>query len=275
MPFAADALAAAVARQTGSQVIVPPNPGAVGALGIALLARRSLAWDSRSALDLARFLAARVEQKATFVCQATVGCGGTGNRWRIDSLKTLVREERQVFRWGGACALYDKGTRRVKRGTGRRSVPRTRGAGGGVHTSASAPLLAQAAISMNRTAPDRAPSRRAAATMFARVAVVSLRPLAPPPKTISADSRQRVAGSKSCGCAGQSVGSLAQGEPAALHKRSHTPRPPSRTEPPALSCAGALVEDEFMLKGLFPFFATYLHELGFELLDIGGATRRL
>jgi predicted CoA-substrate-specific enzyme activase len=42
MPFAADALAAAVARQTGSEVIVPPNPGTVGALGIALLAAREL-----------------------------------------------------------------------------------------------------------------------------------------------------------------------------------------------------------------------------------------
>src|SRR6516165_2540186 len=42
MPFSADALAAAVARQTGSEVIVPPNPGTVGALGIALLAAREL-----------------------------------------------------------------------------------------------------------------------------------------------------------------------------------------------------------------------------------------
>jgi activator of 2-hydroxyglutaryl-CoA dehydratase len=33
MPFSADALAAAVARCTGSRVIVPPNPGTVGALG--------------------------------------------------------------------------------------------------------------------------------------------------------------------------------------------------------------------------------------------------
>ncbi len=38
MPFSSNALAAAVARQTGSEVIVPPNPGGVGALGIALLA---------------------------------------------------------------------------------------------------------------------------------------------------------------------------------------------------------------------------------------------
>ena len=40
MPFASDALAAAVARLTGSEVVVPPDPGTVGALGIALLASR-------------------------------------------------------------------------------------------------------------------------------------------------------------------------------------------------------------------------------------------
>ena len=38
MPFASDALAAAVARQTGAEVIVPPKPGLMGAIGIALLA---------------------------------------------------------------------------------------------------------------------------------------------------------------------------------------------------------------------------------------------
>src|SRR6516165_10243268 len=56
MPFAADALAAAVARQTGSEVIVPPNPGTVGALGIALLAARELNIASLMPLDPARFL---------------------------------------------------------------------------------------------------------------------------------------------------------------------------------------------------------------------------
>ncbi len=33
MPFSADALAAAVARQTGSEVIIPPNPGHGGRAG--------------------------------------------------------------------------------------------------------------------------------------------------------------------------------------------------------------------------------------------------
>ncbi len=114
MPFASDALAAAVARQTGGEIIIPPNPGTVGALGIALLARGTISLDRADGLDLDRFLSARVERKDTFVCQATVGCGASGNHCRIDSLTTVVLGERRVFRWGGACALYDKGTRRIK-----------------------------------------------------------------------------------------------------------------------------------------------------------------
>jgi predicted CoA-substrate-specific enzyme activase len=52
MPFSADALAAAVVRHTQSDVIVPPNPGTVGAFGIALLAHKELKWRDRFDLDL-------------------------------------------------------------------------------------------------------------------------------------------------------------------------------------------------------------------------------
>jgi activator of 2-hydroxyglutaryl-CoA dehydratase/predicted nucleotide-binding protein (sugar kinase/HSP70/actin superfamily) len=114
MPFSADALAAAVARQTGSQVIVPPNPGTVGALGIALLANRELQAPGRNALDLSRFLGATVEQKDSFVCRATTGCGGAGNRCRIERLRTVAEKQRSTFTWGGGCALHDKGTRKKK-----------------------------------------------------------------------------------------------------------------------------------------------------------------
>ena len=120
MPFAADALAAAVARQTGAEVIVPPSPGTVGAFGIALLTADALDLGAargdapRPALDLARFLAARVEKKEQFVCSSTQGCGGSGNSCRIDRLRTLVEDSRQAFTWGGACSLWDKGTRRQK-----------------------------------------------------------------------------------------------------------------------------------------------------------------
>ena len=114
MPFSADALAAAVARQTGSEVIVPPNPGTMGALGIALLAARELNGDALSPLDLTRFLGAKIEQKDTFVCGSNRGCGGAGNHCRIERLRTLVANERANFTWGGGCSLYDKGTRKRK-----------------------------------------------------------------------------------------------------------------------------------------------------------------
>ncbi|HEX9243513.1 MAG TPA: acyl-CoA dehydratase activase-related protein [Anaeromyxobacter sp.] len=110
MPFSADALAAAVARQTGAEVIVPPSPGTVGALGIALLAREALG-PGRAPLDPARFLRAQVERKEVFVCSSTRGCGGAGNSCRIDRLRTVVEGRRQSFTWGGACALHDQGTR--------------------------------------------------------------------------------------------------------------------------------------------------------------------
>lgn len=113
MPFAADALAAAVARQTGAEVIVPPEPGTTGALGIALLAAEAQDPLAHPALDPAAFLAARVEAKDTFVCKSDA-CGGGGNRCRIDRLTTRVGEERRRFTWGGGCALHDRGTRRRK-----------------------------------------------------------------------------------------------------------------------------------------------------------------
>ena len=114
MPFSAAPLAAAVVRQTGSDVIVPPNPGTVGALGIALLALAELDWKQNSPLDLNRFLDAAVEQRSTFICNATVGCSAPGNRCRIESLKTRVEGAHGSFTWGGACSLHERITRRKK-----------------------------------------------------------------------------------------------------------------------------------------------------------------
>ncbi|MBW2456557.1 MAG: CoA activase [Deltaproteobacteria bacterium] len=115
MPFAADSLAAAVAAETGSKVIVPPNPGTVGALGIALLTRKALAEQRAAAgADLARFLDAAVAAKDTFICKSKQACGGAGNRCRIDRLTTVVQGKRQRFTWGGSCSLWDKGTGKVK-----------------------------------------------------------------------------------------------------------------------------------------------------------------
>jgi predicted CoA-substrate-specific enzyme activase len=172
MPFAADALAAAVVRQTGAEVIVPPNPGTIGAVGIALLASKHLALAGRAPLDPARFLGARVEKKDGFVCGATKGCGGSGNRCRIDRISCVVADERRKFTWGGACSLWDRGTSR-------------------------------------RKLPDRAPD----------------------------PFRERE--------------ELARALSAALRERRGRPT--------------VAMLDEFQLKGLFPFFATLVRELGFDL----------
>jgi hypothetical protein len=53
-----------------------------------LLAARELEANGLPPLDAARFLGAKVEQKDTFVCRANCGCGGAGNRCRIERLRT-------------------------------------------------------------------------------------------------------------------------------------------------------------------------------------------
>ncbi len=181
MPFAADALAAAVVRQTGSEVIIPPNPGTVGALGIGLLTLKQVELAGRPALEPRRFLEARVEKKDTFVCKSTQGCGGAGNRCRIDRITTVVDGERQRFTWGGGCSLYDKGTRK-------------------------------------RKLPDLAPDPFREREELVR-------------QLIARVSEKR---------GGPSVA----------------------------------LTDEFTLKSLFPFFATYLHELGLDLSVHTGADQR-
>ena len=113
MPFSSDALAAAVARQTGRPVVVPPNPGTIGALGIALLAIEELK-SSCEAIQPQAFFEARIVSKETFVCASTKGCGGGGNKCRIDRLKTDVAGVEQKFLWGGNCSLYDRGGARKK-----------------------------------------------------------------------------------------------------------------------------------------------------------------
>lgn len=114
MPFAADALAAAVVRQTGSEVVVPPNPGTIGALGIALLTRKELTLGVGEGVDLSRFLTAELMKKDTFICKSKKGCGGAGNKCRIDRLTTKVDGTEQKFTWGGGCSLYDSGTGKKK-----------------------------------------------------------------------------------------------------------------------------------------------------------------
>ena len=114
MPFMADALAAAVARQTGQTVVIPPNPGTIGALGIALLTLDEIDVSGREALAIERFLTARVDRKDVFVCKSHKGCGAPGNKCKIDRIRTVVDGKQHKFVWGGNCSLFDGGTNRRK-----------------------------------------------------------------------------------------------------------------------------------------------------------------
>jgi predicted nucleotide-binding protein (sugar kinase/HSP70/actin superfamily) len=144
-----------------------------------------LAASERAAVDAARFLNARVEGKDTFCCNATVGCGGVGNRCRIDRLRTVVAGRAQGFAWGGGCALHDKGTRKKK-------------------------------------LPDRAPDPFREREELVRSLLQSIsRP--EPGRTQSGRPRRRIA-----------------------------------------------LTDEFVLKGLFPFFATFLDRLGLDIATLIG-----
>ena len=201
MPFSADALAAAVARQTGSEVVIPPNPGTVGALGIALLARRELPWAEGVPLDPGRFLGARIEQKETFICKSNTGCGGAGNKCRIDSIRTVVSEQRHGFTWGGGCSLHDRGTRK-------------------------------------RKLPDLAPDPFREREELVKKILTRLEESS----SSSNDASDRKGGRE-----------LGHGREVNGGRRT------------------VALSDEFMLKGLFPFFAVFLHELGFDLFVPAGA----
>jgi activator of 2-hydroxyglutaryl-CoA dehydratase/predicted nucleotide-binding protein (sugar kinase/HSP70/actin superfamily) len=223
MPFSADALATAVARQTGSQVVVPPNPGTVGALGIAMLAARELAGRVTPcapspaeplpgahgvtrptlSLDLSRFLNAKVEQKDTFVCGSNRGCGGAGNRCRIERLRTLVNSQRSIFTWGGGCSLHDKGTRKKK-------------------------------------LPDLAPDPFREREELVQKLIADFSP-------------------------------CSERRPPARHDADMPDTQRAGPEAGAPFKPRIAMSDEFMLKGLFPFFAAFFHHAGFDLEILNGA----
>ncbi len=109
MPFTSDALAAAVARRTGQTVVVPPNPGTIGALGIGLLTLKEIDVAHRAPLDLSRLLETTLDRRETFTCTSTKGCGKPPNRCRIEKFSTILGGERRDFLWGGNCSLYQSG----------------------------------------------------------------------------------------------------------------------------------------------------------------------
>lgn len=106
-PASNPSLARTLAAVAGREVLVPPDPGAMGAIGIALLTARHL---DRAAgveeFDLCRLLNARVVSRREGRC----GDAACGNLCRIETARIDVAGEVHTVRSGGNCPKYEERT---------------------------------------------------------------------------------------------------------------------------------------------------------------------
>ncbi len=109
MPFNMEALACAVVHQTGGEVFIPPNPGAVGALGAALLTNSDSFKNKNDDLNIAKILNVNFLKKKTFNCEFNSGCNKRGNQCLIEKITFTKNEKEEEFFWGGNCTLWEKG----------------------------------------------------------------------------------------------------------------------------------------------------------------------
>jgi predicted CoA-substrate-specific enzyme activase len=121
-PATNQSLARTLAAVTGRDVVVPSDPGAMGAIGIALLADEAFerthpqrdGEESPAPLDLRRLLTAKVIERRELRC----GDKTCGNYCRIESAQIEVDGERRTVRSGGNCPKYEE------RGAVGRKLPR-------------------------------------------------------------------------------------------------------------------------------------------------------
>ncbi len=105
-PASGTSLAWTLAAVTGREVVVPPNPGAMGAWGIGLCARDELGEGGLAAapaLDLSRVLGAEVVGQTEFQCrdrQCATLC-------TIARTRVAVSGAEQTVLSGGACPKYE------------------------------------------------------------------------------------------------------------------------------------------------------------------------
>ena len=102
-------LACALAKATGSRIVVPPSPGSMGALGIAILAKKEFgnSLSKQPFLDLSRFLKSYVLERKEFRCHSKEGCL-EGNFCSIQMIKVRADMGDRKYFWGGACDKYEK-----------------------------------------------------------------------------------------------------------------------------------------------------------------------
>jgi len=118
-PASNPSLARTLAAVTGREVLVPPDPGAMGAIGIAMLADATLDGEDRDraagwTFDLRRLATAGVLERREQRC----GDASCGNYCRIETAVISVGGERRTIRSGGNCPRYQE------RGQVGRKLPR-------------------------------------------------------------------------------------------------------------------------------------------------------
>lgn len=103
-PATDPALARTLAAVTERDVYVPENPGAMGAIGIALLAGRETGrMAGNASFDLAKVIGARVCRRSEFRCRDS----GCKNLCRIEAAEVEVAGRREKIVSGGACPKYE------------------------------------------------------------------------------------------------------------------------------------------------------------------------
>ncbi len=103
-PATSPSLARTLAAVTGREVYVPPNPGAMGAIGVAMLARESIA-DARDLepLDLRVLTSVNIKSRKTFRCNDPK----CKNMCRIERAEVEVMGKTARIVSGGSCPKYE------------------------------------------------------------------------------------------------------------------------------------------------------------------------
>ena len=109
-PASNPSLAWTLAAVTGAEITVPPNPGAMGAWGIALQAVEGLSADA-SALDLSAVLDAEIVSRSEFQCRDKA----CATLCPIDRTVIAVDGEERIALSGGACPRYEVAGRSATR----------------------------------------------------------------------------------------------------------------------------------------------------------------
>jgi activator of 2-hydroxyglutaryl-CoA dehydratase/predicted nucleotide-binding protein (sugar kinase/HSP70/actin superfamily) len=103
-PATDPSLARTVAAVLEREVYVPPDPGAMGAVGIALLAAGALNGGAPAPIDLRRLLEAAVAGRREFQCRDR----DCGNACHLELAEIDVLGERRKVVSGGQCPKYDE-----------------------------------------------------------------------------------------------------------------------------------------------------------------------